>query len=152
MDSYATQLAESVGEVFATMMGLPVEPVPDPRTPASADKRQFTAVIGFGGEDSGGLIYFHCDETFAFRATSAMLGVDVSGDRDSVIDALGEIANMIGGNFKGKTSEFDRHKLSLPSVIVGHDYKTHTPGGRQGDLLGFSSGDTRFLVQFFLKR
>ncbi len=42
-------------------------------------------------------------------------------------DALGEICNMVAGNFKNKISGMgDGCMLSPPTVITGTDYSTHS--------------------------
>jgi CheY-specific phosphatase CheX len=42
-------------------------------------------------------------------------------------DALGEIANMIAGNFKGKLDGVgNRCLLSAPTIIIGNDYETRS--------------------------
>jgi chemotaxis protein CheX len=42
-------------------------------------------------------------------------------------DALGEVCNMVAGNFKNKISGLgDGCMLSPPSVITGEDYVVHT--------------------------
>jgi chemotaxis protein CheX len=42
-------------------------------------------------------------------------------------DAIGEICNMIAGNFKNKlTGLSDRCLLSVPTVITGGDYSFHS--------------------------
>lgn len=52
-----------------------------------------------------------------------MLG-DAAESEDQVADALGEICNMVTGNFKNKLAGTDeRCMLSVPSVITGAEYK-----------------------------
>jgi CheY-specific phosphatase CheX len=44
-----------------------------------------------------------------------------------VADALGEIANMVAGNFKNKISGLaEGCMLSPPTVIIGNDYNLHS--------------------------
>jgi chemotaxis protein CheX len=43
------------------------------------------------------------------------------------VDALGEMCNMIAGNFKNKlTGTDERCMLSVPSVISGGEYRFHS--------------------------
>ena len=52
-----------------------------------------------------------------------MLGADVASDPAAVGDALGELCNMVAGNFKSKISSLADHcMLSVPTVISGEDY------------------------------
>ncbi len=58
---------------------------------------------------------------------SRMLGVDLDKVGPELSDALGEVCNMVAGNFKNKISGLgDGCMLSPPSVITGGDYTVHT--------------------------
>ena len=58
---------------------------------------------------------------------SKMLGMPVEEVDNDSWDALGEIANMIAGNFKGKLSGVGNHcMLSVPTIITGTDYETRS--------------------------
>jgi CheY-specific phosphatase CheX len=58
---------------------------------------------------------------------SKMLGMPAAEVDSESLDALGEIANMIAGNFKGKLSGVGNHcMLSVPTIIVGSDYSTRS--------------------------
>jgi chemotaxis protein CheX len=55
-----------------------------------------------------------------------MLGETVDS-QDQVADALGEICNMVAGNFKNKLAGTDeRCMLSVPTVISGEEYSFHS--------------------------
>ncbi|MFZ0290591.1 MAG: chemotaxis protein CheX [Candidatus Sulfotelmatobacter sp.] len=57
---------------------------------------------------------------------SKMLGVDLDKVGPEIADALGEICNMVAGNFKNKIAGLgDGCMLSPPSVITGDDYTVH---------------------------
>ena len=44
-------------------------------------------------------------------------------------DAIGEIANMVAGNFKSKITELtDGCVLSVPTIVTGEDYEVHQIG------------------------
>ena len=48
--------------------------------------------------------------------------------RAELADAMGEICNMVAGNFKNKISGLsDGCMLSVPTVITGSDYNLHSP-------------------------
>lgn len=49
-------------------------------------------------------------------------------NRDDVRDSLGEIVNMIAGNFKALLP--DGAAISMPSVVEGSDYTLRVRGGR----------------------
>jgi CheY-specific phosphatase CheX len=56
-----------------------------------------------------------------------MLGVEEEEARAEMWDALGEVCNMVVGDFKGKTGKAGESSvLSVPTVIHGHDYHVRT--------------------------
>jgi chemotaxis protein CheX len=56
-----------------------------------------------------------------------MLGVPLEKAGPEVSDALGEICNMVAGNFKNKVAGLgDGCMLSPPTVISGSDYDLHS--------------------------
>lgn len=92
-----------------------------------------TAVVGLAG-DLCGVLTVRCTQQAAARITARMLGepfTDKEKDQNvrqridqQVWDALGEMCNMIAGNFKNKLEGIaDRCLLSVPTIISGQDYK-----------------------------
>jgi chemotaxis protein CheX len=56
-----------------------------------------------------------------------MLGVAESEAAGQAIDAIGEICNMVAGNFKAKIAGLeDKCMLSVPTVISGDSYDLHS--------------------------
>ena len=56
-----------------------------------------------------------------------MLGADLDKVGPEIAEALGEICNMVAGNFKNKIAGLgDGCMLSPPSVITGDDYTVHS--------------------------
>jgi len=73
-----------------------------------------------------GLVTVRCDERAAALMASKMLGIEVDKVGPEVSDALGEVCNMVAGNFKNKIAGLgDGCMLSPPSVITGGDYTVH---------------------------
>jgi len=83
-------------------------------------------MVGLAGQLCG-VLSVCCDEKSAKLMTSKMLGVNLEEVGDDVADALGEICNMIAGNFKNKVTGLgDGCMLSPPTVITGSDYDLHS--------------------------
>ncbi len=113
-------LREGTREVFEMMVGIPVHSSP---VVSSFQAGEFTAVIGLAGPISG-VFSIRCDQKTAFGIAGGMLGVDLEEARGEVWDALGELCNMVVGNFKAKTGMVgESAALTVPTVIHGHDYK-----------------------------
>ena len=105
-----------------------------------------TAMIGFAGIYNG-LLSVHVPQSLAKIFTSNMLGMEVTEVDDDVNDALGEIANMIGGCFKHHLSK-DGHevKLSTPSVVAGKEYVISSGSAEDTLSLMFDTNDEWFMV------
>jgi len=70
-----------------------------------------------------GLLSVRCRQESATLIASAMLDLAPNNVADYACDAIGEVANMIAGNFKNKLEgRFRKCMLSVPTVISGADY------------------------------
>ena len=103
-----------VSEVWESILGLEARPVDH----AFNLEQALTSAVGIHGEWEG-LVTFTCPVGAGEDITRAMLGLDagepVSGE--DVSDALGEIANVIGGQVKALCS--GENQLGLPVVGSG---------------------------------
>ena len=109
----------AVEEVLEIMMGCRVKPAPKSEYKTS---QEFTAMIGLAGSLCG-VLTVSCDAQTARQLAKCMLG-DIVSSEDQVSDALGEICNMVAGNFKNKLTGMDgRCMLSIPTVISGGEYQ-----------------------------
>lgn len=78
-----------------------------------------------GDWDLATLVYV--PEELAINVAATMFGIQESElSPADVRDALGEIANMIGGNIKGMLPGETR--LSLPTISEGRDFRIGVPG------------------------
>lgn len=109
-------------EVFQLMLGCELSPLAnDVSLP-----RGVTSMVGLAGELCG-VVTILCDEKAAALMTSKMLGLPADKVGAEMSDALGEICNMVAGNFKNKISGLgDGCMLSPPTVITGSDYSTYS--------------------------
>lgn len=80
-------------------------------------ENSLTGIVHISGEWNG-LVSMTCSSTAALRAAAFMLGtgLDEVGPSD-VLDAVGELVNIVGGNIKGMLPP--PTGLSLPSVTDG---------------------------------
>ncbi len=118
-ESWGPLLQVASQEVFEMMVGCRVE-TRDASAPAPFE---FTAMVGFAGLMCGRFT-MRASKQSAVAMASKMLGVSLNHDDAQIWDAIGEIANMIAGNFKNKIVGLEnRCMLSLPTVITGSDYK-----------------------------
>jgi len=136
-ESWLPMLELACREVFEIMLGCQLAPQGDIPRPTF----EFTAMVGLAGQLCG-VLTLRCSAQSATLMASRMLGVELKQADEHMWDALGEVCNMIAGNFKNKlTGMGDRCMLSVPTVITGGDYtfRTLADGGPLEVLLIFES-------------
>lgn len=118
VEGWRPMLELAAREVFEIMLGCKLEPQTD-ELPVTGE---FTAMVGLAGQVCG-LLSLRCGSQSAALMASKMLGVEVKQEDQQMWDAIGEVANMIAGNFKNKLAGLaDGCMLSVPTVITGSDY------------------------------
>jgi chemotaxis protein CheX len=121
-ENWQPVLELAVEEVFEIMVGCRVKPVSAAENPPIRD---FTAMVGLAGRLCG-ILTICCSNATAFGLAKAMLGAAAESP-EQVGDALGEICNMVTGNFKNKLSGTDEQcMLSVPTVVNGGQYNIHS--------------------------
>jgi chemotaxis protein CheX len=121
LDDWLPVLEEATREVFAQMANSRLDL---PRSPLAAVSN-VTAMVGLAGMLTG-VMSIRCEEEAAALITSRMLGINLEDASSSVADAVGEICNMVAGNFKFKVPGLgDGCLLSPPTVVRGGDYTVH---------------------------
>ena len=116
-------LETATREVFELMLGCQLT-LPSAHEEAGHD---VTAMVGLAGQLCG-MLSVRCDRKAAALMTSKMLGVELDKVGPEVSDALGEVCNMVAGNFKNKIAGLaEGCLLSPPTVVTGTDYCLHSP-------------------------
>lgn len=81
---------------------------------------EISGIIGLSGKASGTVVV-SVDREVALSATEKMLGVRPADVDADVIDAIGEVTNMIAGKAKTGLEHLSMH-LALPTVITGKNH------------------------------
>jgi chemotaxis protein CheX len=137
------QVAETVWE---SVLG--VNLVRQPQIPA-APTRGFTGCVQFTGAWEGA-VTIECSAEFARQAAATMFGVEPgAASVADTQDAIGELANMTGGNVKALLPEPCR--LSLPTVVEGSDYTTRLHGGTLVTTVAFECQGSPLVVRLLKK-
>jgi chemotaxis protein CheX len=137
-------------EVFGTMLGIEIEPnVPTPGVAVETEDHGVVSLLGLTGDWTGsaGLC---CSAECACWMASQMLFSEYPEVNDEVRDAVGEISNMIVGNFKNSIgSATGPLGMSTPTVICGRDMKTSNGGAHEWVLFPFRGSNHvfRMIVQ-----
>jgi chemotaxis protein CheX len=138
-------------EVFTTMIGMSI-------TVGAAYVEQtppehFDGVVSFIGlaGDWAGTGSLCCSSEFACRISSSFLMTKIEVVDEQVLDAVGELTNMVIGNVK---NEMEAHLgpmgLSIPTVIHGRNFAARSLGRDAWTVVPFSSGDDRLQVKLCL--
>ena len=122
-EGWAAILQQATQEVFELMLSCPLTV---PTEAVDGPELDITSMVGLAGLLCG-IISMRCSAKSAGAMASAMLGMDVASDSPEMWDAVGEICNMIAGNFKNKVPGLgDGCMLSVPTVISGESYRMHS--------------------------
>jgi chemotaxis protein CheX len=121
----AFQLATST--VFKTMLGMEITVGPAEHSDQMVARYEVSGIISLSGPVAGDIVVSF-EERFAKLATGTMLGNEPNELDADVVDAVGELTNMIAGSAKSRL-ELSNLQLALPTVVMG-----------KGHCIGFKSG------------
>ena len=94
----------------------------------AASDGDISAIIGLSGEARGAVV-ISMKKDLAIEITGILTGAQHNDLDDDVVDAVGEIVNIIAGNVKKKLeNEFNRLVISLPSIVQGKNHVIRWPG------------------------
>ena len=132
VEDYILDLTRVAESVFRTMLGMNAT-IPDKQPPG---RNLVTAAVQFSGEWQGAVL-LQCTLADAIDVCKCLMpGCQPTTFDADVRDALGELANMVGGNMKsilppGVT-------LSTPLVMEGTDFSVHVRGTKDMRSVRFS--------------
>jgi chemotaxis protein CheX len=144
-------IISSTGEVFSMMVGIDAragEPVIDGSDPGPTEG--VVALVGLAGRWVGtGTV--SCSPDDACWLAGKMLGAEYTSVNEDVLDALGEIANMVIGNIKTNLEkELGQMGLSVPTVVYGRNFTTRCVGRPRWTSVKFHFGRGTATVQVML--
>ena len=143
---------DSTCDVFSTMVMLNLVSGSPLTETVDHFHNSISGMVGFAGVYTGTLSV-HCPASLAIRITSSMLGMECDEVDDDVNDALGEIANMLGGGVKHLLITDGKNvKLSTPTVISGENYKVKALSESNTVVIPFSIDEESFLVALTLTK
>lgn len=144
-------IVKSTVDVFRTMLNMKVQAGDVRVERVQLRQAEVIGSLGVAGFLSGSISVF-LTRALARRAAAAMLMLEADAVSDGeLIDAIGELTNMIGGNIK--TALFERTPLfdiSIPSVYVGEDLRRRTVSDDLCFLVPFAVGGQEFSVEFLM--
>lgn len=148
-----TRLIEAAQEIFSTMVMIEISlRKADDVSGDISLTDSISGIIGLAGTYKG-VLAIHLPNQVAMGITSSFLGMDVESINEDVEDAVGELANMLGGNVKGILSERGRDiDLSLPSTVKGKQYNFQPTKEVDRYIVPFTSEVGEFVVELQLEK
>lgn len=148
----ARYVIEATKEIFSSMVMMELADDYPLKEPVTRFHCSITGMVGLAGTYTG-ILSIHCPQSLAITMTSHMLGMEVEDVGEDVNDALGEIANMLGGHVKQLLSKGGLDiNLSLPTVISGENYCVTSMADKDCVIIPFRWENDRFLVGLTLRR
>jgi chemotaxis protein CheX len=92
----------------------------------SANEWDISGIMGLSGEARGAVV-IGMKSALAIRLTDILTGAPHSSIDDEVVDAIGEIINIISGNAKKGLEETFRLVISLPTIVRGPGHEIKWP-------------------------
>jgi chemotaxis protein CheX len=140
-------------EVFSMMLGLDLvaqEANRQPNKPEPANG--MVALIGLTGKWMGtGCVL--CSADFARKISGQLLSSKYASVDPEVLDAVGEIANMIIGSFKiALEPEVGPLDMSIPVVVFGHNFTASSIHRADWIVVPFLCGGERLVVKACLSQ
>lgn len=127
MEKYIKPFIEVCENVFREFIGEELQA----EHPHFADRNEshnwdVSAVIGLTGEARGAVV-ISMGRDLALRLTGVLTGETHTDVDDEVVDAIGEIINIIAGNAKRGLEESFRLVISLPTIVRGPGHEIMWP-------------------------
>ncbi len=134
-------LERIVKSVFITMLDLAVSTSEIAHQPCAGRLTSFVQMTG----DWNGAVLLECTPRQACLFAGRILSMEPPAIvDDGVCDAIGELANVIGGNFKCGMSTGVR--LSMPTVLDGSHYDVRMEGSEVRERIAFQCSEGYFWV------
>jgi chemotaxis protein CheX len=140
-------------DIFSTMLSL--DPKADPFRNATACPSVQDGVMSFVSLDGPwvGTGVMTCTSGVACRLSAAFLMMpEVPAMNEEVLDCIGELTNMVIGNFKTDAeSILGPLTLGVPTVIYGKNFMSRSMGGNDWLIMPFHCGEDEFEIQICLR-
>jgi chemotaxis protein CheX len=127
LNDYVEPFVEVTVNTFKEFCGLDVSPRhPHFLDPDKGMEWDISAVIGLSGAVKGAVIVSMKAE-LAVKLTDILAGEGHTEIDADVVDAIGEINNIIAGNIKPKVPNGDKIVISIPTIIKGKEHSIAWP-------------------------
>jgi chemotaxis protein CheX len=144
-------LSQATVEVFTTMLGMELVAQPAYRQGGKPEPTNgVVTLIGLAGKWVGtGSIW--CVPEMARKISGQLLMSEFANVDQEVLDAMGEVTNMIIGNFKNSIEDLvGPLGLSIPVVIFGHNFTASSLHAAEWTVVPFQCPDGKMEIKICL--
>ncbi|MHC4874910.1 MAG: chemotaxis protein CheX [Planctomycetota bacterium] len=135
--SFINHFIESATNVFDTMLGVQIRRKSLSLKDSPAPTHEVSAIIGLSGKVVGSVVVSFATDA-ALKSAGEMLLTEFDEVNAEVVDAVGELTNMIAGGAKAAMDHMEL-SLGLPNVVCGMDHKIFFPGNVKPISVGFDT-------------
>jgi len=122
---YLNPFITSIISLFDTMLDIKITRGTPFISPNPLPEHYVSGVIGLTGRAKGAAVVSLGKET-ALRCTERLMGERPATINSDVVDAVGEMANIVAGGAKAQLQQLEMN-LGLPSVFTGNDHTVGFP-------------------------
>jgi len=122
---YINPFISSLTNAFRTMLGCEVRRREISVKSNHSPRHEISGVIGLSGR-AVGTVVLSLSESVALKAASTLLMSEATEINDEVVDAVGELTNVVAGGAKAQLAEFQL-SVSLPNVVTGRGHEVRFP-------------------------
>jgi len=127
LTNYVEAFVEVTVNTFQEFIGVEVAPKqPHFLDPEKGFEGDISAVIGLSGMVRGAVIVCMQND-LALKLTDMLTGTKHTEIDGEVIDAVGEINNIIAGNIKPKVPNGEKIVISIPTIVKGKEHSIAWP-------------------------
>ena len=137
-------ITESTTSVFSVMLGCEARVLNHDFSLDWNGVDRVTGVIGISGKVSAHVV-INFEKAVALWATTQLTGGNPESIEE-VVDAVGELTNMIAGQAKSSLSRL-KLTLALPSVIVGRDHEIRFASSVKPSVVVFATEWGNFSIE-----
>lgn len=147
---YVNSFYLATQDVFKLMLDLDVERGKLDIVEGLITSKDANVILGVTG-DLKGSILFSFTKDMTLKMVNIMAGMEMSEIDNFVSSALGEVANIIGGNAVTNLTEYN-YKCDIvpPQVIIG-EYKSLSMANEKALVISMNTAIGEFDVSIFLK-
>jgi chemotaxis protein CheX len=143
---------EVTGEVLSTMLSLETTPGEVYTEMQHGKSDGVVSFVGLAGSQCVGTGSLQCTSAVACSLAGRFLMSEFPHVDDEVLDAFGELTNMVVGNFKtALEGHVGQVGLSIPTVVHGKNFSTRSPGNAEWTVIPFLWGDDKLYIRVCLK-